>query len=152
MNDFSKAKIGQRVYSVLSGYGVITKLDFDNEPYVIFVDFDEYGDNFTVNGFSLVSHKHPTLYWDKPEIIAPPEPIQTKLINGVEVPDISFQPDLNESYHFPAPCYEYLYGHTEYEDYETDRHCANYNLCYPMTNEGKEAAILHAKAMLGIAD
>jgi hypothetical protein len=33
---------------------------------------------------------------------------------------------------------------------EINNHLRDNNLCYPFTEEGKQAAILHAKAMLGI--
>lgn len=77
----------------------------------------------------------------------------TKLIHGVEIPDISFTPEYLQNYWFPAPstdadgfCHQTRYAPM----CSGDIHRLNHNLCYPHTEEGKQAAILHAKAMLGI--
>lgn len=75
----------------------------------------------------------------------------TKLIHGVEVPDISFIPEQDKEYYFPAPHITKLYGCTNYlSKSENDSFKVQQGLCYPHTEEGKQAAILHAKAMLGI--
>lgn len=78
---------------------------------------------------------------------------KTKLIHGVEVPDISFVPEMDNWYYHPVPDLPRLFAedmHTIHSDNYTYR--VNAGLCYPYTEEGKQAAILHAKAMLGIVE
>ena len=77
---------------------------------------------------------------------------KTKLIHGVEVPDISFVPGENEWCYFPDPADPELFCEMYDKSPERYPHRVGYGLCYPYTEEGKQAAILRAKAMLGIAD
>lgn len=153
MNDFSSAKIGQTVYCLLNGYGTIADIDSSNK-YPLKVNFSTGGEYYTFEGLLQIYNSTPVLYWDKPEIIAPSAPPTIKLINGIEVPDISFQPKENERYYFPKPTYKNLYSSNDYnsEFEEEDVYQAQNGMCYPYTNAGKEAAILHGKAMLGITD
>jgi hypothetical protein len=151
---FENAKPGDRVWDIRKGWGTIDKLN-PHSTYSIIVNFDldKQGEfTYTVKGKSFMSDVNQSLFWDELKIEAPEQPPRTKLINGVEVPDISFYPDLNEKYYYPSPSCEDFYENTSYEDYEADRHRANYGLCYPYTKEGKKVAILHAKAMLGIKE
>jgi hypothetical protein len=74
-----------------------------------------------------------------------------KMIHGVEVPDIGFEPEIGEDYCFPSISKRHLHSFRTYvEDYNEDMIYVENDLCYPYTEEGKQAAILHAKAMLGI--
>jgi hypothetical protein len=74
------------------------------------------------------------------------------MINGVKVPDISIKPYMGESCYIPFPTSKILYGHHVYHTgNETDSHLSDNNLCYPYTEEGKQAAILHTKAMLNMS-
>ena len=76
---------------------------------------------------------------------------KTKLINGVEIPDISFTPAYLQDYWYPNPSTDGFCYQTRYAPMSSgDIHRAKHRLCYPNTEEGREAAILHAKAMLGI--
>lgn len=77
---------------------------------------------------------------------------KTHTVNGVEVPDLRFEPKNGEEYWFPDASTEKLVYGTVY-GYEStiDTHRVSNNLCYEPTEEGKQAAILHAKAWLGIA-
>lgn len=77
---------------------------------------------------------------------------KTKLIHGVEVPDISFMPKDGVNYYRPDI--------SDISLFKADCFCLRFDgvvrmsymgLCYPYTEEGKQAAILHAKAMLAIA-
>jgi hypothetical protein len=81
----------------------------------------------------------------------PPAKQRTKLIHGVEVPDISFVPRKEEHFYHPI-LDNTLYKPSTYHGYGIDAFRVKYGLCYPHTEEGKQAAILHAKAMLGIKD
>jgi hypothetical protein len=150
---FENAKPGDRVWDIRKGWGIIKELN-PHSTYPITVNFDldkNGGATYTVKGKSFMSDVNQSLFWNKIKIKAPEQPPRTKLINGVEVPDISFYPNINEEYYYPSPSCEDFYENTSYEDYEADRHRANYGLCYPYTDEGRKAASLHAKAMLGIS-
>lgn len=69
-----------------------------------------------------------------------------KIVHGVWVPDISFVPKYGERHYYADPiCPDFCM-----EDSASALHLAENGLCYPYTEEGKQAAILHAKAMLGI--
>ena len=76
--------------------------------------------------------------------------VEPKLINGHEVPDISFTPNTGERYYFPEPNKPSLYASSWFfSSDEYGVHRLKNNMCYPYTDEGKAAAIAHAKAMLG---
>lgn len=76
--------------------------------------------------------------------------VEPKLINGHEVPDISFTPKLGERYYFPEPNKPSLYASSWFfSSDEYGVHRFKNNMCYPYTDEGKAAAIAHSKAMLG---
>jgi hypothetical protein len=151
---FKTAKPGDRVWDIRKGWGTIfcNHISDASDDYPIEVNFDnESNDTYTLEGKSFRPDLNPTLFWDETKFVVPEQPPRTKLINGVEVPDISFYPNINEEYYYPSPSCEDFYENTSYEDYEADRHRANYGLCYPYTDEGRKTAILHAKAMLGIS-
>lgn len=77
---------------------------------------------------------------------------KTKLIHGVEVPDISFTPNDGEEYVYPNIYGEdYASASRFYRGYEASEMALKAGCCYPYTEEGTQAAILHAKAMLGLA-
>lgn len=77
---------------------------------------------------------------------------KTKLIHGVEVPDISFAPNDGEEYVYPNIYVEdYASASRFYSGYEASEMALKAGCCYPYTEEGTQAAILHAKAWLGIA-
>ena len=77
---------------------------------------------------------------------------KTKIINGVEIPDIPFTPFVG--------CWFYCVNIGMSEFYETvymgsegctfTKRMVERDLIYPYTEEGKQAAILHAKALLNI--
>jgi hypothetical protein len=150
---FENAKPGDRVWDIRKGWGTIDKLN-PHSTYSIIVNFDldEHGEfTYTVKGKSFMSDINQLLFWNEVKIEAPEKPPRTKLINGVEVPDIDFQPEPNRAYFCPNPSVPKFYEDTFY-DTAKDKHRVCYGLCYPPTKEGKEAAILHAKAMLGIKE
>lgn len=76
---------------------------------------------------------------------------KTKLIHGVEVPDITFTPNEGDFICVPSPCFDGFISTPKFYNDKHGEHHVKHNLCYPDTEEGKQAAILHAKAMLGIA-
>lgn len=73
-----------------------------------------------------------------------------KLIHGVEVPDIGITPEYEDMYYL-ADVYAVDLFDRQKATGRLDFHWASIGLCYPHTEDGKQAAILHAKAMLGIA-
>lgn len=79
---------------------------------------------------------------------------QVKIVHGVEVPDISI--DLSgetkrTDFYTPCTYLHKLYSLHSHHKYNDCQHISDRGLCYPYTEEGRRAAILHAKAMLGIA-
>lgn len=77
---------------------------------------------------------------------------KTKLINGVEIPDLPFTPFVGRKFYCASigmsEFYEtwYMWG----EDCAFAKRMVERGLIYPYTKEGKQAAILHAKALLNI--
>jgi hypothetical protein len=147
---FETAKIGNRVFSHTFGWGVIYEVDKCSD-YPIQVEFDTVNRSFTTEGFYHKDKPIQCLFWYECTIEAPVKPLHMKLIHGVEVPDISFHPTNQTGYYYPYPTGEDLVYFTVYDDvYSVDKFRSANNLCYPNTEEGKQAAILHAKAMLVI--
>jgi hypothetical protein len=149
---FENAKPGDRVWDIRKGWGIIKELN-PHSTYPITVNFDlsKNGEfTYNVNGKSFMSDVNQSLFWNELKIEAPEKPPRTKLIHGVEIPDISFQPEPNRAYFYPNPSVPRFYDDTFY-DTAKDKHRVCYGLCYPPTEKGREAAILHAKAMLGIS-
>lgn len=78
---------------------------------------------------------------------------KTKLIHGVEIPDIGLDLSKCEGRtDFYVPC---VRSHKYYVGLAHHKHnnCIRFSqtgIAYPFTEEGKQAAILHAKAMLGM--
>jgi hypothetical protein len=146
---FEKAKIGDRVYSHTFGWGVIDDI-IEDDDYPIHVLFDDNCDYFTMKGFYYKDKPVQCLFWNECTIEAPIKPKPMKIINGFEIPNISFKPNSGDHCYIPTPTHPYLCMHLYYCFNETNKHLRDNNLCYPYTEEGKQAAILHAKAMLGM--
>lgn len=80
------------------------------------------------------------------------EDAKTHLVHGVEIPDFRITPEIGQSYYYPDPSGEALvFRSTRREWSSSDDHRVTYSLCYEESDEGKQAAKLHAKAWLGIA-
>ena len=77
---------------------------------------------------------------------------KTHLVHGVEVPDLRIKPSRGENYYYPLPTSPNLVRQTIFiHGDDGDKYILRNNLCYEYTEAGKQAAILHAKIMLGIA-
>ena len=78
---------------------------------------------------------------------------KTKLIHGVEIPDFEFTPKVGEKYYAANVGLPELFetGYRSSESCTFTQRMIERGLIYPYTEEGKQAAILHSKAMLGIA-
>jgi hypothetical protein len=147
---FETAKVGDRVFSHTFGWGTVDEI-IEDSNYPIHVLFDHNCDSFTIEGFYYKDKPIQCLFWNECTIEAPVKPVPMKLIHGIKVPDISFHPTNQAEYHYPNTAEDSLVSTTVYYDsYAIDRFRSVNNLCYPNTEEGKQAAILHAKAMLGI--
>ena len=148
---FESAKAGDEVWSMQYGWGVVTLVwDGDACVYPVDVDFQNgSADSFTYDGKLYVEDKYQSLFWDEIVIIAPTQPKRMKLVHGVEVPDISFTPKKGQRYYFPDTSTPELFGEFYYDGSNADTHFLCHDMCYPSTKKGKEAAILHTKAMLG---
>ncbi len=74
---FENALTGDTVYSTEFGYGEINSIA-PNGEYPVHVKFKDYANwniiTFTTFGHELIGDLHQTLFWDKPEIIAPEQP------------------------------------------------------------------------------
>jgi hypothetical protein len=149
---FENARIGDRVWDILRGWGEVSSVTNDGY-YTIAAEFGNGQEStYTVDGREYEDTPQ-TLFWDEIKFEAPVQPPRRKLIHGVEVPDISFSPKAGESFHTPS--IESSCGYKEVVDVDWNfrsSYIVSKGLCYPYTEEGKQAAILHAKAMIGIKD
>jgi hypothetical protein len=147
---FENADVGDRVWSYDQGWGTIKSIDFERE-YPIHVIFDNCSHyTFPISG-AFSEYVSRQLFWDEIKFEIPVQPPRMRLINGIEVPDISFKPRKEEHFYHPV-LDKVLYNQSTYLSYGIDDFRVAHGLCYPYTEEGKQAAILHAKAMLGIKD
>ena len=150
---FENARVGDKVWHIIRGWGAVESID-ERSAYPILVGFDDRRVGcFTFSGKALMVDLKPSLFWDEIKFEVPVQPPRIKLIHGVEVPDISFKPKYNQNYYFPSinnSRHCLLTYHKEGDLHDAFR--IQYDLCYPETEEGKQAAILHAKAMLGIKE
>jgi hypothetical protein len=147
---FENAKVGDRVYDYAqAAWTTIVEID----KVFITTKIRSRKHVYYLDGSSMILSQlgEQVLFWDKPKVTAPPQPPRTKLIHGVEIPDTSFEPKEREYFYYPV-LDKVLYNQSTYLSYDIDRFRVENGLCYPYTEEGKQAAILHAKALLGIKD
>jgi hypothetical protein len=144
---FENARVGDKVWSVRYGHGVITAICSELGPLI--VKFERY---VNLKSYTLFGNEYPnelqTLFWQEIKFEAPEQPPRMKLINGISIPDITINPSNKEHYYIPFPTHPNLCIKTYFCGDELDEHVVNNDLCYPSTDEGRAAAILHAKAML----
>lgn len=75
---------------------------------------------------------------------------KTHTVNGVEIPDLRVTPKEGEYYYLADPTEgDFTYSYLFHGD-DPDKLWVERGLIYQNTDEGRQAAILHAKAMLGI--
>lgn len=105
-NDFSNARVGDKVYSVAHGEGVITVIELE-EDFPIRAKFTGGTSTFSFSGRLNVGCP-PSLFWGKPEIIAPPKPPRTIKIGDVEVPEPErVAPNKGTDFWVADPCSQY---------------------------------------------
>jgi hypothetical protein len=146
---FEDARIGDNVYSTTLGWGVIECIK-PRDNYPIHASFPSINGEvvvFTYEGYFYDHVPIQSLFWDE-VVFEVPVKHKTKAINGIEIPDISFKPTANEYYYTPMPTHPNLHHLMNYWSNEINIHLRDNDLCYPFTDEGRAAAILHAKAML----
>lgn len=78
---------------------------------------------------------------------------KTHIVHGVEVPDLRIDHKHGQWYWYPDASIECLVRRTIHDNESSWDIIHRYtnNLCYEDSEDGKQAAILHAKAWLGIA-
>jgi hypothetical protein len=146
MATFENANVGDVVFSTNFGWGEITAIDtFHRYPINARFNNNEHG-RFTFEGYNNVHTKEQTLFFDA--VVIDINTVPVKVINGVEVPDISYTPEIGRAFYMPLPTDPSLYVRVYNNGTEVDRHRIASGLAYPITEEGRQSAILHAKAML----
>jgi hypothetical protein len=150
---FSSAKVGDRVWDVHKGWGTITCID--NSLYPIYVNFDDTAFNgsthrYTDKGYYREGYINPSLFWDEVKLTTPSKPkAKYKLVNGVRIPSISITPKLGSYYYYPYVSNGIAdVSKCHFVKDKDDQAREVSGLCYPYTDEGKVAALLHAEAML----
>lgn len=152
---FKNAREGDKVYSLNYGAGVIARVNEDfEELHPLNIKFHSgLTDNVTRCGKVFIGNSDQTLFYgtENPfkNIDLPPEPKRVIVINGIEVPDISFKNNelLKASV---CPCAIVSPAHEDgyYMGFTTDN--IKLSCAYPDTDDGKAAAVLHAKALMNV--
>jgi hypothetical protein len=149
-NIFENAQVGDRVWSIRYGWGTINIIK-DRKIYVVF-DHLNRPRIFTSQGKFYDDDLNPTLFWDEVKIDIPQKPIKMKLIHGVEVPDITFKPTSGEYFYYPSVDCLNLHRFMVWTDDAWCKFLSENNMCYPCNDNGRVAATIHTKAMLGIKE
>ena len=76
---------------------------------------------------------------------------KTHVVHGVEIPDLRVTLECDGYYHLADPVSKTFFTGHRFADHSADKLWVERGLAYQDTEEGRQAAILHAKAMLGIA-
>ena len=120
-NDFSVAKIGDRVYNyVIDEYGTVVA-NYEDCPFGLVVNFEDGSEGrFTYDGKDSLYDVNPILFWDKPQIIAPPKPLDLKSFLKEQLVPVEFDSSC-ENY---CLMYNNLYNKftvnvSQYEEYAT---------------------------------
>lgn len=71
---FENAKVGDRVWDFALGWGTIEETDYDNDPYVIAVRFDNAHFNTYMLDGKAYEGSMPTLFWDEIKFEVPEKP------------------------------------------------------------------------------
>ena len=71
---FKDAKIGDRLYSVEDGWGIVEAIN-TSRIYPLTMKFDFCVKSFTLEGRRYIGSQNPTLFWDKIEFEIPKRPL-----------------------------------------------------------------------------
>jgi hypothetical protein len=152
---FEEAKIGDKVWSVSYGCGVVCSLLAPpeyNGPYPIEVLFDANPDisvRYTVLGQESIDQNR-VLFWQE---IKEPEYIpRTRLINDIEVPNVHFRLELYRYYYYPSLDLIIRDRTFLIEDDKTNENNAIDGICYPYIPENKKVAISYTKSLFRIKE
>ena len=73
---FSNAKVGDRVWCLRSGWGIVTTVDREDSRYQLYVVFEDgQADWFTNCGREMTHDLNPILFWDEVKITPPTQPL-----------------------------------------------------------------------------
>ena len=75
---------------------------------------------------------------------------KTKLVNGVEILDLSFIPENGEGYIVPAVNINFCQNWVANLESAHTAFFIKHGLCYPNTEEGERVAVAHSKALMGV--
>lgn len=152
-NDFRTVKVGDRVYSYLHGWGTVHTVS-QHRTYPVNVRFGDVGTvSFTTSGYYETDNKNPMLFWGLPEVhsrAAPPA--RYRNLNGIAV----FESPIKAVDEIEVNMY--IASGTRPEGFvrlemipppEACKHYVRHGLVYPATDQGKQWATMHGKAMLG---
>lgn len=103
---------------------------------------------FRIEGFAWCHCTHHP-HWDEASDYR--RKPKTHLVHGVEIPDLRVTPKNYADYWCPSPTTKGYVIETKNWGCTNSEYRIENGLCYEYTKEGEQAAILHAKAMLGIA-
>jgi hypothetical protein len=148
---FEETQIGDKVWSASHGNGVVYSLLTPpeyNGPYPIEVLFDTNPDisvSYTVLGQEVIDQNR-VLFWQ--ETKAPEHLPRTRLINGIEVPNVHFRLELYRYYYYPSLDLIIRDRTFLIEGDKTNESSAVDGLCYPYMPENKEAAMSYTKTLL----
>ena len=144
---FVDIKIGDKVWDICEGWGVVSEL-LESHDYPICVEFEYVDSTYTWDGYYDLKHVNPSLFWDEVEFTIPSKPITTRVVCGVEIPDLSYSPEIGDYVYTPNPCSAELSHKLSYLQIPVG--WAKLGLCYPHSFEGRQVAIAHSKAMIGV--
>lgn len=145
---FENADIGDTIWNIQRGFcRVIEFYKLDGKMIHITVqDKDDWVFQVFTDGKENRDDLNRTWFWDEVQIKAPEKRIRMKLVHGKEVPDLSMRIDFGKNYYFPDFTKKELYGSSKWKDRDEDFLLLEEGMCYPFTEAGKQAAILHTKA------
>lgn len=75
---------------------------------------------------------------------------KTKLVNGIEILDLSFIPENGEDYIVPAVNINFCQNWVANLESAHTAFFIKHGLCYPYTEEGERVAVDHSKALMGV--
>ena len=75
---------------------------------------------------------------------------KTHIVNGVEIPDLRVRPEVADKYYLADPLSRTFFTALDFDGHTMAKIWVDRGLTYQRTEEGKQAAIQHAKAMLGM--
>ena len=115
---FSDAKVGDRVWSLTQGWGVITAHRTPLYQYPLTVEFENGEDErYTLWGLCDINNLNPTLFWDKIKIEIPEKPLpQLEVDAKVLVWDQDGRKYKRHFSHFDeeGQLFAFIHGHTSF--------------------------------------